>query len=245
MAKPVSGIRVMPLHIGIVGCSAEGAALCYRTICAEGAELLGAHAHPEVSMHTPSLSDYVKCLFAEDWRGVAELMLASAAKLARIGADFLICPDNTIHQALPGIERRLPLRWLHIAEVVAAHAAERGFRRVGLTGTRWLVESEVYPQRLSAQGLASVRPNATERAEIDRIIMDELVCGVFRPEAVACFQRVIGRMKDAGCDAVVLGCTEIPLIVNDSNSPLPTLDSTRLLARAALREAVRGTAAQA
>lgn len=229
----------MAQHIGIVGCSAEGAALCYRTICVEGAALLGAHAHPEISMHTHSLAAYVACLDRGDWPGVGELMLSSATKLAEIGADFLICPDNTIHQALPLIDPRSPLPWLHIAEVVAAEAEARGFRRLGLTGTRWLVESGIYPDKLAARGLAHLRPSAAERDEINRIIMDELVCGVFTPEAVACFQRVIGRMKDAGCDAVVLGCTEIPLIMSDANSPLPTLDSTRLLARAALRRAVR------
>ena len=233
----------MPQHIGIVACSAEGAALCYRTICVEGAQTLGPHAHPEVSIHTHSFADYVKCLDSGDWRGVGELMLSSATKLANIGADFLICPDNTIHAALDHVESRSPLPWLHIAEVVAAQAFERGFRRLGLTGTRWLVDSEVYPEKLAARGLAYVRPDAVEREEISRIIMDELVYGVCKPEAIAYFQQVIGRMKDGGCDAVVLGCTEIPLIMNDSNSPLPTLDSTRLLARAALRRAVRGAGA--
>lgn len=233
----------MPQHIGIVGCSAEGAALCYKTICIEGAQLLGPHAHPEVSMHTHSLADYVTCLDAGDMQGVGELMLSSARKLAAAGADFLICPDNTIHQAFADVEPRSPLPWLHIAEVVAAEAARRGFRRIGITGTRWLVDSEVYPQKLTARGLSYMRPSDAERDEINRIIMDELVCGVFKPEAVACFQRVIGRMKNEGCDAVVLGCTEIPLIMNDANSPLPTLDSTRLLARAALRRAVQGAAA--
>ncbi|MBA3562827.1 MAG: amino acid racemase [Gammaproteobacteria bacterium] len=230
----------MSQHIGIVGCSAEGAALCYRTICVEGARLLGPHAHPEISMHTFSLAEYMKCIYGGDWQGVGELMLSSANKLAKIGADFLICPDNTIHQALSYVEARLPLRWLHIAEVVAAKAAGRDFRRLGLVGTRWLVESEIYPEKLTARGLAYVRPNTAERAEINRIIMDELVYGVFKPEAVAYHQRVIARMKDEGCDAVVLGCTEIPLIMNDSNSALPTLDSTRLLAQAALRRAVQG-----
>lgn len=228
----------MPRHIGIVGCSAEGAALCYRTICAEGAALLGPHAHPEISLHTPSLAGYVACLERGDLEGVAALMLTSARKLAACGADFLICPDNTIHQALHHVLPHTPLPWLHIAEVVAAEAAAQGFRRLGLTGTRWLVESEVYPEKLAERGLEHLRPNAGERDEIDRIIMDELVAGIFRLEAVACFQRVIGRMKAEGCDAVVLGCTEIPLIVNDANAPLPTLDSTRLLARAALRRAV-------
>jgi aspartate racemase len=233
----------MPQHIGIVACSAEGAALCYQTLCVEGARLLGPHAHPEVSMHTTSLADYMACIYRDDWEGVGEVMLHSANKLAKIGADFLICPDNTVHQGLPYVERRSPLPWLHIADVVAAHAVERGFRRLGLTGTRWLVESEVYPEKLTARGLDYVRPDGAEREEINRIIMDELVCGVFKPESIACFQRVIGRMKAEGCDAVVLGCTEIPLIMNDSNSPLPTLDSTRLLARAALRRAVQGEAA--
>jgi aspartate racemase len=235
----------MPQHIGIVACSAEGAALCYRTICAEGAQLLGPHAHPEVSMHTHSFAEYVKCLDRGDWRGVGELMFSSATKLAKIGADFLICPDNTIHQALPYIEQRSPLPWLHIAEVVAAEAVERGFRRLGLTGTRWLVDSEVYPEKLTARELDYLRPNTAERAEINRIIMDELTYGVFKPEAVAEFQRTFGRMKHEGCDAVILGCTEIPLIMNDANSPLPTLDSTRLLAQAALRRAVQGSAATA
>ena len=233
----------MPQHIGIVACSAEGAALCYRTICVEGAQLLGAHDHPEVSMHTHSLAEYMKCIYRGDWKGVGDLMLSSAKKLAQSGADFLICPDNTIHQALPHVEPRSPLRWLHIADVVAAEAATRGFGRLGLTGTRWLVESEIYPEKLSARRLKCVRPRSAEREEINRIIMDELVYGVFKPEAVVYFQQVIARMKDGGCDAVILGCTEIPLIMSDSNSALPTLDSTRLLARAALRQAVHGTAA--
>ncbi len=228
----------MTQHIGIVACSAEGASLCYRTICTEGADLLGPHGHPEVSMHTPPLSRYVACLDRGDLAGIADLMLASAEKLAAIGADFLICPDNTIHAALPHVMPRSPLPWLHIAEVVADEAVARGHERLAVTGTGWLVDSEVYPEALTARGLAYLRPEPAERDEINRIIMDELVYGDFKPEATAYLQQVIGRMRDAGCDAVVLGCTELPLIISDDNSPLPTLDSTRLLARAALRRAV-------
>jgi len=227
-----------PRHIGIVACSAEGAALCYRTICVEGAAILGPHAHPEVTVHTFSLADCMACIYRGDWAGVGELMLRFAHKLKPVGADFLICPDNTIHQALPHMVPRSPLPWLHIAEEVAGEALARGFKRLAITGTRWLVDSEVYPDALRAQGLAYMRPTPKERDEINRIIMDELVCSVFKAEAVAYFQRVYARRKDAGCDAVVLGCTEIPLIISDTNSPLPTLDSTRLLARAALRRAV-------
>jgi len=231
----------MPQHIGIVACSAEGAALCYKTICIEGAGLLGPHAHPEVSMHTHSLADYVERLDRGDRAGVAELMLSSAHKLASAGTDFLICPDNTIHQAMDHVLPHSPLPWLHIAEVVAAEAKMRGYEKLGITGTRWLVDSEVYPAKIEAEGLAWLRPADAERDAIDRIIMDELVQSRFTPRGIATFQRVMGRMKQEGCDAVVLGCTEIPLIMNDDNSPLPTLDSTRLLARAALRRAVTET----
>jgi aspartate racemase len=223
----------MPKHIGIAACSAEGASLCYRTICVEGAGLLGGHAHPEVSMHTPSLEEYMQRIYRGDWEGVGEMMLASAGKLASMGADFVICPDNTLHQALPYVVPSSPIPWLHIAEAVMAEARARGYQRVGLSGTRWLMEGPVYPAAL-------MRPDAAEREEMNRVIMDELVRGVFKPQAVAFFQRVFGRMKDAGCEAVVMGCTEIPLIMSDANSPLPTLDSTRLLARAALRRALQG-----
>jgi aspartate racemase len=227
---------IKPRHIGIVACSAEGAALCYRTISTEGQALFGPHAHPEVSIHSHSLADYVACLESGDWSGVADLMLDSAEKLAKTGAEFLICPDNTIHQAFPRVAPRSPLPWLHIAEVVADESVARGFRRLGIVGTRWLVDGEVYPEALAARGLSYLRPSKVERDEINRIIMDELVSGVFKPEAVAYHAQVFARMRQEGCDAVVLGCTEIPLIMNDANAPLPTLDSTRLLARAALRE---------
>jgi aspartate racemase len=227
----------MAKHIGIVACSAEGAALCYRTICTEGAALMGPHAHPEVTMQTFSLSDYMDLIYRGDWKGVGDMMLASAEKLKRVGADFLICPDNTIHQAMPHVLPHSPLPWLHIAECVAEEAARRGFKKIAITGTKWLTESEVYPGKLTERSLAYQRPTQEEREEINRIIMDELVYGVFKPEGIAYFQKVIARLKSEGCDAVVLGCTEIPLIMSDENSPLPTLDSTRLLARAALRRA--------
>lgn len=234
----------MTSHIGIVACSAEGAALCYRTLCHEGPARLGAvDAHPEVSLHGHSLAAYVDRLEAAggpDWAGVGELMLDSARKLAAGGAEVLICPDNTIHQALPLIRGQAPAPWLHIAEVVAAEAARRGFRRIAITGTRWLTESDVYPQALGARGLGWLRPNLDERIDMGRLIMEELVRGVFRPATTDFFQAVIGRMADEGCDAVVLGCTEIPLIIDEANSPLPTLDSTRLLAQAALDWAAAG-----
>jgi len=227
-----------PRHIGIVACSAEGAALCYRTLCAEGAQVLGTHDHPEVSMHTHSLATYMGCVNRGDWAGVGELMVSSAQKLAAAGADFLICPDNTIHQALPHVEPRSPLPWLHIAAVVAESAVGRGFRRLGLTGTRPLVESDVYPQQLTARGLECARPNATERDAIDRIIFDELIDGVLLPRSRARYVEVVEGLASRGADSVALACTEIPLLVGPDDGPLPTLDSTRLLATAALTRAI-------
>ncbi|MDX2201447.1 MAG: aspartate/glutamate racemase family protein [Hyphomicrobiaceae bacterium] len=228
----------MTAHIGIVGCSAEGAALCYRTICAEGEALLGAHDHPEVSLHTLPLARYVMHLDTGDMEGVGRLMLTSAHKLAAAGADILICPDNTIHQAMGYVQPRSPRPWLHIADEVVAEAGRRGFRRLGITGTRWLTDSDVYPASIARAGLEYVRPGEDDRHMIDRIIMEELVRGRFLPASTAAIGAAIGRLAAQGCDAVVLGCTEIPLVIDDTNAPLPTLDSTRLLARAALRHAM-------
>jgi len=229
----------MPKHIGIVACSSEGAALCYRTICLEGAEYLGRHAHPEITMHNYPLSEYMKYIEADDWEGVANLMVSSAEKLARVGADFVICPDNTIHQAFDLVVEKSPLPWLHIAEEVAREAVNKGFKRLGILGTRYLVESPVYPEKLKAVGMDCMLPEPDEKERINDIIFDELVNGIFLDESRSYFAGVIERLKEKGCDAVVLGCTEIPLIVTPEVSSLPVLDSTRILARAALREAVR------
>ena len=228
----------MPQHIGIVACSAEGAALCYRTICLEGAELLGRHDHPEVSMHTHSLAKYMNCIYANDWAGVAELMISSAEKLAKAGADFLICPDNTIHQAFDLVAHRSPRPWLHIAEEVGNEAKRSHYKRLGVLGTRYLMEGPVYPGKLTTAGIEFRTPGTKEREKINQIIFDELVNAQFLPRSLAYFTEVIRTLGDEGCDAVVLGCTEIPLLVTADSSPLPTLDSTRLLARAALRKAV-------
>jgi len=228
------------LTIGIVACSTEGAALCYRTISLVGAEMLGRHDHPEVALHSHSLAHYMKSIDSGDWAGVAELMLSSADKLARAGADFLICPDNTIHQAFDLVEHRSPRPWLHIAREVAREARGRGFKRLAVLGTRYLMEGPVYREALKAAGIERRVPGAEQRERINQIIFDELVNGVFLPRSLAYYIEVIRAMKDEGCDAVVLGCTEIPLLVSPESSPLPTLDSTRLLAKAAVQKAIAG-----
>lgn len=230
----------VPLTIGIVACSAEGAALCYRTICARGSKLLGQYTHPNIILHSVSLANYVDALKVADLEAVADMMLQSGRHLKNAGADFLICPDNTVHSAMHLVRQKSPLPWLHIAEVLAKEARKCGFKKVCILGTKWLVDSEVYPSALSHVGIDFLRPEPEERAEISKIIMDELVNDIQTGVSINYFQKIIEKMKVKGCDAVVLGCTEIPIIINESNSALPILDSTRLLADAALRHSMVG-----
>jgi len=227
----------MPAHIGIVAVSAEGAALCYRTICAEGAAVFGRHMHPEISTHTYPLAEYMRHIEADRWQDVASMLLSSAAKLRQAGAKLLICPDNTVHQGLDLIRDASPLPWLHIAEEVANVAVQRGFRRLFILGTKSLVEGPVYPGKLHSRGIETDIPLPDRRTQIDAFIFDELVYGQLKERTRSVFGEIIAEGKQRGSDGVVLGCTEIPLIIDDRDSSLPTLDSTRILARAALREA--------
>jgi aspartate racemase len=224
-------------HIGIVAGSAEGAALCYRTICLEAPAVMGEHNHPEVTMNSVPLAEHMRHIHANDWEALAETLAASARKVAGAGADFAICPDNTYHQAFKYLIPRSPIPWLHIAVAVAEEARRLGYARLGILGTKYLMEGPVYAEALGEFGVESEIPEAADRERINEIIFKELVKGVF-PEASRLYlNEVADKLKARGCDAVVLGCTEIPLIVRPDDTPLPTLDSTRLLARAALRRA--------
>lgn len=226
-------------HIGIVACSAEGAALCYRTLCAEAPAQMGEHRHPEVTMHTHPLADYMVHIRAGAWEQVGELMLSSACKVAQAGATFAVCPDNTIHQAFEHVAPRSPIPWLHIAEEVGQEARRRGYGRLGVLGTKYLMAGPVYPRALDKLNIAWEIPDAEDRERIDEIIFSELVNGRFPEPARLYFNEVMEKLKSRGCDAAVLGCTEIPLLVDAEDCPLPVLDSTRLLARAALRRAIQ------
>ena len=229
----------MSKHIGIVACSAEGAALCYRTICSEAPALMGEHIHPEISMHTYPLGNYMPHISSGNWDEVAKLMVASAVKLANIGADLLICPDNTIHEAFDLVINEYPVQWIHIAEAVAEEAEQKGYKNLCITGTKYLMTGPVYPQTMKKHDIKCQKPDKKDREKIDNIIFKELVNGEFKEESRLYFNEVIQKLKDKECDAVVLGCTEIPLLVDPDDCPLPVLDSTRLLARAALGEALR------
>ena len=228
----------MVKHIGIVACSAEGAALCYTTICMEAQEKMFKFWHPEITMHTPALSDYMQHIWNGDWEKVAELMLTSAKIVAKAGADFAICPDNTIHQAYDLMIAKSPIPWLHIAEVVGEEAKRKRYRHLGILGTKYLMNSPVYPDALKKFGISYEIPEVSDQEKIDKAIFEELVNGVFSEESRRYFNKVIQKLEKKGCNAVVLGCTEIPLLINPNDCPLPTLDSTRLLARAAIKKAL-------
>jgi len=195
--------------------------------------------HPEISVHTYPLADYMRHIEAGRWQDVASMLLSSAAKLDQAGAEFLICPDNTVHQALDLVRDASPLPWLHIAEEVGNVAGQRGFRRLLILGTKYLMEGPVYPGKLHPLGIETDIPPANRRTQIDAFIFDELVNGQLKESTRSAFGEIIAEGKRQGSDAVVLGCTEIPLLIDERDSSLPTLDSTRILARAALREAAQ------
>lgn len=228
----------MTRHIGIVAGSAEGAALCYRTICLEAPAFMGEHNHPEITMNSAPLAEHMRYIRAGNWEAVAEALAASARKVAQAGADFAICPDNTYHQAFGYLIPRSPIPWIHIAVAVAEEASRLGYARLGILGTKYLMEGPVYPEALEGLGIESEIPDEADREQINEIIFKQLVNGIFPEASRLYFNEVSGKLKARGCDAVVLGCTEIPLIVRPDDTPLPTLDSTRLLARAALKRAV-------
>ena len=227
----------MSKHIGIVACSAEGASLCYRTICFEAKDVMGEHMHPEISMHTHPLGEYMIGIRSGNWRQVADLMLSSTQKLEKCGADFAISPDNTIHQAFSIVTEESPIPWLHIADAIALQAQKLDLTCLAITGTKYLMTGPVYPEILEKCGISCKIPTEKQREKIDSIIFNELVYGIINESSRLYFNEVIQELKEKGCDGVVLGCTEIPLLVKVDDCPLPTLDSTRLLARLALQKA--------
>lgn len=228
----------MTRHLGILGHSSEGAAECFRIFCQLGEGELGEHEHPDVTLDCISFARSMSAYERGDLDPIRETMEVSLDRLARAGADFFVCPDNTVHQALERPGRDFALPGLHIADVVADAAARGGYSRVAVLGTRYLMDGPVYPDALARRGITAELPDAEDRALVNDIIFSELVKGVFTDRSREAFRRVIGDLGDRGCDAAALVCTEIPLLVTPESSPLPTLDSTRLLARAALEVAV-------
>jgi aspartate racemase len=227
-------------HIGILAHSADGAALCFLEMVREAARQLGAHDHPEITLSILPMGPALEQYRRNDYAGARAHLAHTAQRLTAAGCDFFVCPDNTAHIAfeLPG--EALPLPGLHIAEIVAERAQGDGRQCVGLLGTGWTMEGPVYPAAFARHGLGMRTPTAADRALIDRVIFDELCQGRLVEASRAEYLRVIGELQRAGCDAVALSCTEIPLLVTPEMSPLPTLDSTRLLAHTAVDMALTG-----
>jgi aspartate racemase len=225
-------------RIGIVAHSAEGGALCFITACREGQRLLGPHLHPEIVLSAVPMGLSMGGWEAGQHEVVAQMLRRGVEQVAAAGADFFICPDNTAHIVLEKIADTLPIPGLHIAEVVCREIEGSGWRAAGLLGTAWTMTGPVYERALARRGLERLIPTEARRQAINRAIFDELCQGCFAPETTALFVAAIGELAAAGADCAILGCTEIPLIINSQNSPLPTLDSTRLLATYAVREAL-------
>ncbi|ALG09392.1 aspartate/glutamate racemase family protein [Kibdelosporangium phytohabitans] len=226
-------------HIGILGHSIPGSAHCYQAIARHGEQRLGEHQHPDVTLDCIPMGRSMPAWESGDRAAIREILAESVERLARAGCDFYVCPDNTAHLALdlPGPSLALP--GLHIADVVAAEAAARGFRCVGILGTRWTMTAPMYPEALAAHGIDSRSPSPADQDDIQRITFGELVRGVFTQEARERFAAVVESLRSEGCDAVALVCTEHPLLLTADVAPLPTLDSTDLLARAAVDEALK------
>lgn len=224
----------MSKHIGILAHSAEGATLCYRTAWMEGVRRLGPHNHPEITLTGIAMHHAMAAWESGDLDSVRRIFLADAAKLAAAGADFFVLPDNTAHIALEASGEPFPLPCLHIAEVVAEEARRNGYRRIGILGTNWTMEGPVYPGAFGRRSMEWEIPGPTDRELVHRIIFEELCLGIFTDASRSEYVRIIRELAEQGCDAVALVCTEIPLLITAESSPLPILDSTRLLARAAV-----------
>jgi aspartate racemase len=225
-------------HIGILAHSFEGATLCFHTACLEGVERLGAHMHPEITMTCSPMALVLNAWDRGDNAALRAFFLKDAQKLAAAGADFFVCPDNTAHIALESEGKPFPIPGLHIGEVVADEAAKRGHRKIGILGTKYTMTGPVYPGALGRRGLQWAVPDETDRELINRVIFDELCLGAFSDESRDAYVRIIEKLAEQGCDSVALVCTEIPLLITAEVSPLPILDSTRLLAKAAVNVAL-------
>jgi aspartate racemase len=225
-------------HIGILAHSFEGATLCFRTVCLEGVKRLGAHMHPEITMTCSPMALMLDAWDRGDYEELRDFFMEDAKRLAAAGCDFFVLPDNTAHIAMESEGAPFPIPGLHIGEVVAEQARRDGRTKVGILGTNWTMTGPVYPGALGRRGLQWAVPEAGDREEVHNIIMNELCLGKFTDEARATYVRIIEKLKEDGCDAVALVCTEIPLLITQEVSPLPILDSTRLLAVAAVEVAL-------
>ncbi len=221
-------------HVGIAGVSVEGALLCARIIMDEAERRLPLDQRPQVTMHMPPFSLYVEAMTRGDLATVEGLLVGSIERLARGGADFAIIPANAPHIVIAGVMRRAAIPVINLLEEVAAECERRGFRRVGILGVRWTMRSGLYDAPLRQRGIESVIPSEEDQDAIHAIITEELFGLRILAESTARLLAVVNKLKNQGCDAVALACTELPLSLNEHNCGIAVIDTTRLLAEAAL-----------
>lgn len=225
-------------HIGILSHSFEGATLCYRTMCLEGVKRLGPHQHPEITLTGVAMHHMLDAWERGDNPALRAMFMEDAEKLAAAGCDFFVCPDNTAHIALESPGEPFPIPALHIGEVVADQAKREGRAKIGILGTKYTMTGPVYPGAFGRRDIGWAVPDEADRQIVNDIIFGELCLGVFTEESRVAYVRIIDKLADEDCDSVALVCTEIPLLITPDVSPLPTLDSTRLLAAAAVEVAL-------
>lgn len=231
--------------IGIVGgLSWEATALYYRLLNQAAARVLGQHHNARSVIVSVDFAEALALANQDDWDGLAVLLIDAAKRLRDAGAEIVLLGANTAHIVAEQVAAAIDVPLLHIADV--AGEAARPFQRVGLIGTRFTLESPVYAERLRERfGLTVITPDAAGRDVLQRIIVDELTVGRVearsREECVA----IIRQLRDKGAEAIIVACTELPLLIGHDDSPLPLLDTTALHAEAALRLALgvslRGT----
>lgn len=229
----------MTKHIGIVAASPEGAALFHRQISRHASEALEPRDHPRITVHNEPLASYVDAIGRDDWHEVGDLLRHSAELLARCGADFCMTPDNAVQHGVHLAEVGSPIPWVTMVDFVAEAMASDGRGVVGLIGTRLVTTGSTYQTTLGLRGVQVLVPAEGEIEDLDRIIFTELVYGRVESKSVECVRDVITRLADRGCEGVILGCSEGRLLVSEGVSPIPVYDTVDLLARGAVRHAMR------
>ncbi len=227
-----------PKTIGIVAVTAEGAALCYRTIVAESARYLPPEHHPPIVLHNAPLHLINERLRRRDWPAVAAQVGDAIRKLVAIGAELIIMPANAPHYASAHIATACPVPFLSIVEIAADGCATRGYKRVAVLGIGLTMSDGLYETPLRERGIEPILPTEAEQAIINAVIFEQIIPARVTRQGTQRVLEVIARLKQRGADAVILGCTELPLVVTERNSPLPFIDTTRLLARRALEHAI-------
>lgn len=220
--------------IGIVGITAEGAADCYKSIVKLAAQKLGANNHPEVVLVNPSFNLVIAAQKQRDWQTVADIIVTAARQCVTAGADFIIVPANSVHFAYGLVAKALEVPVINIVEVVADECKAKSFKKVGVLGVGLTMSDGLYDEALSGRGIQQVKLSKSEEAQLDNIIYNELVSGVIKPASVEKVLTVCRRLASEGCEALVLACTELQMILSADNVPIPILDSTELLAASAV-----------